>query len=140
MILINRLHLPTSRPLEDGDLVNVDVTVFLNGYHGDTSQTFLVGDVVSVDLDWFYITLWTFFRKDEPGRELVQITNQVLKQAIAACGPGKHFKDIGKAIHNLLRDINYSVSSQFTGHGIGKMFHSEPWILHHCKLSPDPLL
>ena len=73
-----------------------------------------------------------FFLKDEPGRELVQITNQALKQAIAACGPGKHFKDIGKVINSLLRDINYSVSSQFTGHGIGKMFHSEPWILHHC--------
>ena len=78
----------------------------------------------------------SFFRKDEPGRELVQITNQVLKQAIGACGPGKHFKDIGKVIHNLLRDINYSVSSQFTGHGIGKIFHTEPWIFHHCMLSP----
>jgi methionyl aminopeptidase len=73
------------------------------------------------------------FGKDEPGRELVQITNQILEQAIAACGPGKHFKDIGKIIHSLLRDIDYySVSSQFTGHGIGKKFHSPPWIFHHC--------
>ena len=60
--MINFVNLPTSRPLEDGDLVNVDVTVFLNEYHGDTSQTFLVGDVVSVDLDWFYsMTLWFIF-------------------------------------------------------------------------------
>ena len=79
------------------------------------------------------MVLFFFFReKDESGRELVQITNQVLEQAIATCGPGKHFKDIGKIIHSLLRDINYSVSSQFTGHGIGKMFHSPPWIFHHC--------
>ena len=78
--------------------------------------------------------LFLFFRKDEPGRELVQITNQAVEHAIAACGPGKHFKDIGNIIHSLLRDIDYSVSSQFTGHGIGKMFHSKPWILHHCML------
>lgn len=75
------------------------------------------------------------FRKDESGRELVQITNQALEQAIAACGPGKHFRDIGKVIHNLLRDINYSVSPQFTGHGIGTVFHSKPWIFHHRMLS-----
>lgn len=133
--MFNLVYLLTSRPLEDGDLVNVDVTVFLNGYHGDTSQTFLVGDVVSVDLDKSYVILSFIFRKDEPGRELVQITNQALKHAIAVCGPGKHFKDIGDIIHNLLRDINYSVSSQFTGHGIGKEFHSKPWIFHHCMLS-----
>jgi len=115
--------IPDDRPLEDGDLVNVDVTVFLNGYHGDTSQTFLVGDV------------------DEPGRELVQITNQALEQAISSytCGPGKPFKDIGKAIHNLLRDIDYSVSSQITGHGIGTVFHSKPWILHHLNDEPGTM-
>jgi len=113
--------IPDDRPLEDGDIANVDVTVFLNGYHGDTSQTFLVGDV------------------DESGRELVQITNQALEQAIAACGPGKHFRDIGKAIHNLLRDINYSVSPQFTGHGIGTVFHSKPWIFHHLNDEPGTM-
>jgi methionyl aminopeptidase len=75
-----------------------------------------------------------FFDKDEAGRELVQVTNQALEQAISACGPGKHFRVIGKAIHSLLRDINYSVSSQFTGHGIGTVFHSKPWILHHRML------
>jgi methionyl aminopeptidase len=136
--LTSYTYLPTSRPLEDGDLVNVDVTVFLNGYHGDTSQTFLVGDVVSVNSDRSYVALWFIFWKDERGRELVQVTNQALNFAIAACGPGKHFKDIGKIIHSLLRDINYSVSPQFTGHGIGKMFHSAPWIHHHCIcLSPQ---
>ncbi|KAF8806238.1 methionyl aminopeptidase [Phlegmacium glaucopus] len=113
--------IPDDRPLEDGDIINVDVTVFLNGYHGDTSQTFLVGDV------------------DEAGRELVQITNQALEQAIGACGPGKHFRDIGKTIHNLLRDTNYSVSSQFTGHGIGTVFHSKPWILHHLNDEPGTM-
>ena len=78
---------------------------------------------------------WSISQKDEAGRELVQIKNQALEQAISVCGPGKHFKDIGKTIHNLLRDINYSVSSQFTGHGIGRVFYSKPWILHHRTLS-----
>ena len=95
---------------------------------------------MSVDLDKSLCQPYGLFsRKDESGRELVQITNLALKQAIAVCGPGKHFKEIGEIIHSLLslRDIDYSVSSQFTGHGIGKKFHSAPWILHHCTLSPQ---
>ena len=84
-----------------------------------------------------FFIFYFYFGKDKPGRELVKITNQVLKHAIAACGPGKHFKDIGKTIHNLLRDIDYCVSSQFTGHGIGNMFHFKPFVLHHCMLSPQ---
>jgi methionyl aminopeptidase len=102
------------RLLEDGDIINIDVTVFLNGYHGDTSQTFLVGDV------------------DEPGQDLVRVTNEALQRAIAACGPGKPFRDIGKAIHDFLKDKHYSVSAQFTGHGINSVFHCAPWI-HHTR-------
>ncbi|KAF8165908.1 peptidase M24, structural domain-containing protein [Crassisporium funariophilum] len=110
--------IPDERKLENGDIINIDITVFLNGYHGDTSQTFLVGDV------------------DDSGRELVELTNQALDVSIAACGPGKHFKGIGKAIHDLLSGTNYTVSSQFTGHGIGKVFHTSPWILHHLNDEP----
>ncbi|KAG2013085.1 methionyl aminopeptidase [Coprinopsis cinerea AmutBmut pab1-1] len=111
--------IPDDHPLEDGDIINIDVTIFKDGYHGDTSQTFLVGNV------------------DEQGKKLVSITNQALNAGIAACGPGKHFRDIGKAIHDLVKDTNYCVSSQFTGHGIGPVFHSQPWILHHKNDEPE---
>ncbi|KAH9482135.1 Methionine aminopeptidase 1D, chloroplastic/mitochondrial [Psilocybe cubensis] len=110
--------IPDKRPLENGDIINIDITIFLNGYHGDTSQTFLVGDV------------------DGPGRELVQVTNEALELAIAVCGPGKPFKLIGKAIHDFLHNKDYSVSPQFTGHGIGTVFHRTPWIMHHLNDEP----
>ncbi|KAF9058181.1 methionyl aminopeptidase [Panaeolus papilionaceus] len=110
--------IPDDRPLEDGDIVNIDVTVYFDGFHGDTSQTFLVGNV------------------DEPGRELVEITNMALEQAISICQPGRPFKDIAQAIQDLIGNKNYSVSPQFTGHGIGKVFHSPPWILHHPNDEP----
>ncbi|KDR84405.1 hypothetical protein GALMADRAFT_711713 [Galerina marginata CBS 339.88] len=110
--------IPDDRPLENGDIVNIDVTLYLNGYHGDTSQTFLVGEV------------------DDQGKELVEVTNAALERGIAVCGPGRHFKGIGRAIHEFLLNKNYSVSSQLTGHGIGKVFHCAPWILHHLNDEP----
>lgn len=109
--------IPDDRPLHDGDIINIDITVYLNGYHGDTSKTFLVGDV------------------DGRGRELVQVTDEALKRAIAVCGPNRPFKAIGKAIYDSLAQRNYSISEQFTGHGINKVFHCAPWILHHCTSS-----
>lgn len=72
------------------------------------------------------------------GLELVEITNEALRTGIRACGPGRPFKGIGEAIHSLTRHSNFSVSSQFTGHGIGTRFHRPPWILHHRTL-PCPL-
>ncbi|KAF5378906.1 hypothetical protein D9757_008709 [Collybiopsis confluens] len=107
---------PSSRPLEDGDLVNVDVTVFLNGYHGDTSQTWLVGDV------------------DLPGRLLCSITNEALEAGISVCGPGQPFKNIGRAIHTIIEPQYQS------GHGIGSVFHRKPWILNHFKLILQPAI
>lgn len=114
--------IPDDRPLEDGDIINIDITVYLDGYHGDTSRTFLVGDV------------------DEPGRNLVSTTNEAIDAGIAACGPGRPFKGIGSAIYNLAKSRGYSVSSQFTGHGIGEVFHRPPWILHHRNDEPGTML
>ncbi|KAF8222446.1 methionine aminopeptidase [Tricholoma matsutake] len=114
--------IPDDRPLENGDIVNIDITIFLNGYHGDTSQTFLVGDV------------------DHQGIELVKKTRQALQVGIQACGPGRRFKGIGKAIHDLIRHHPFSVSSQFTGHGIGTVFHKPPWILHHVNDEPGVMV
>ncbi|KAF9535155.1 methionyl aminopeptidase [Crepidotus variabilis] len=113
--------IPDKRPLENGDIINIDITVYLNGFHGDTSQTFLVGNV------------------DESGKELVSLTNIALRSAIRACGPGKPFKLIGKAIDEVIGTKNYCVSSQFTGHGIGRVFHSSPWIMHHVNDEPGTM-
>ncbi|KAH9833835.1 methionine aminopeptidase [Rhodofomes roseus] len=110
--------IPDQRPLQDGDIVNIDITVYKHGFHGDTSRTFLVGDV------------------DEKGRELVKITEDALEAAIGVCAPGQPLNLIGKTIHELLRGTKYSVSTQFTGHGIGEDFHKSPWILHHLNDNP----
>lgn len=69
--------------------------------------------------------------KDEQGRELIKLTNEALQAGINACGPGRPFRVIGKAIHELTCNTNYSISTQFAGHGIGTVFHRPPWILHH---------
>ncbi|KAF9030439.1 methionyl aminopeptidase [Hymenopellis radicata] len=118
--------IPDERPLEDGDIVNIDITVYLDGYHGDTSQTFLVGDV------------------DDKGRALCTLTNTALKAGVKACGPGKHFRDIGRAIHNLVKKpyegMDFSVSPQFTGHGIGRAFHTLPWVLHTWNEEPEVMV
>ncbi|KAJ3994857.1 peptidase M24, structural domain-containing protein [Lentinula boryana] len=118
--------IPDDRPLEDGDIINVDITVYLNGYHGDTSKTWLVGDV------------------DLPGRLLCNITNSALEAGIAACGPGQPFKNIGRAIHTLIEPryhgMDFCVSPAFSGHGIGSVFHRKPWILHHLNDEPGVML
>ncbi|KIK38216.1 hypothetical protein CY34DRAFT_809592 [Suillus luteus UH-Slu-Lm8-n1] len=114
--------IPDDRPLEDGDIVNIDVTVYLNGYHGDTSSTFLVGDV------------------DEPGRDLVRMTNTALEAGIDACGPGRPFNCIGKAIYEVVRNTRYSVCPAFAGHGIGTVFHRPPWIYHTLNEEPGVML
>ncbi|KAH9854891.1 methionine aminopeptidase [Lenzites betulinus] len=113
--------IPDDRPLQDGDIVNVDITVYFDGFHGDTSRTFLVGDV------------------DEKGRELVEITEAALEAGIAVCKPGQPFKSIGLAIHDFLKGKDYCVSPQFSGHGIGREFHRQPWILHHLNDEPGEM-
>ncbi|GJJ77940.1 methionyl aminopeptidase [Entomortierella parvispora] len=105
--------IPDSRRLEDGDIINIDITVFLDGFHGDTSATFLVGNV------------------DEAGVALVERTKEALDQAIAICAPGVPLNNIGKTIQALADKYGYSVSEQFSGHGIGKEFHCLPLIYHH---------
>ncbi|XP_072950874.1 methionine aminopeptidase 1B, chloroplastic-like [Typha angustifolia] len=105
--------IPDSRQLQNGDIINIDVTVFLNGYHGDTSKTFLCGDV------------------NEPVRRLVEITEECLERAISVCKDGANFKKIGKRISEHAEKFGYGVVERFVGHGIGTVFHSEPLVLHH---------
>lgn len=104
--------IPDSRALEDGDIINIDVTVYLNGYHGDTSATFLCGEV------------------DDEAKKLVQVTKESLEKAISICAPGVEFKKIGRTIHDHADRHHYGVIQQFVGHGIGRVFHSDPVILH----------
>ena len=105
--------IPDSRPLQDGDIVNLDVTVFVNGVHGDTNATFFVGEV------------------DETSKRLVQVTEECLWHGIEAVRPGAPVSDIGKAIENHAKTNKYGVVRSFVGHGIGEQFHTDLQILHY---------
>ncbi|ETO58628.1 methionine aminopeptidase, type I [Phytophthora nicotianae P1976] len=115
--------IPDTRPLEDGDIVNIDVSVFLGGFHGDTSQTFLVGCV------------------DEAGKHLVDVTNQALMGSIEhCCKPLNRFASIGDFVQKLVEKEGLGVVREYTGHGIGKEFHCLPFILHHRNGEPGKML
>ena len=105
--------IPDSRPLQGGDIVNLDVTVYLEGMHGDCSATFLVGDV------------------DAEGRRLVRVARECLDVGIAAVRPGRPVSDIGKAIEALASRHGYGVVRSYCGHGIGETFHTALQIPHH---------
>ena len=105
--------IPDDTVLLDGDIINIDVTVFLDGHHGDTSRTVLVGDV-----------------SDEV-RALVKATDDSLKAAIDVCGPGVPIRKIGATIHALADERGYGVVEKFVGHGVGREFHSGPTVRHH---------
>jgi methionyl aminopeptidase len=98
--------IPDSRVVEDGDIVNIDITAYLDGVHGDTNATFLAGDV------------------DEETRLLVERTAEALRRAINAVKPGRQVNVIGRVIESYARRFGYGVVREFTGHGIGTSFHS----------------
>jgi len=99
--------------LKDGDIINIDVTPLLNGYHGDTSRTFLVGNV-SAEV-----------------RKLVEVTEACLMRGIAEIHPGARIGDIGAAIQTHAEANGFSVVREMVGHGVGKQFHMEPQIPHY---------
>jgi methionyl aminopeptidase len=98
--------------LREGDIVNVDVTPTIDGYHGDTSRTFLVGEV------------------DPEVRRLVDDTFESMRRGIAVVKPGGHVGDIGHVIQKFAEGRGHSVVRQFAGHGIGRIFHAPPTISH----------
>eukprot|EP00890_Picochlorum_soloecismus_P002910 jgi/Picsp_1/361/NSC_00359-R2_methionine aminopeptidase len=110
--------IPDSRPLREGDIVNIDVTVYLNGYHGDTSRMFKVGKV------------------SEEASRLCTATTEALTAGISVCGPGAKFSAIGDAIQTVADSYKYSLSKAFVGHGVGSVFHSYPHILHYRNYEP----
>lgn len=105
--------IPDDTPLRDGDIVNVDVTAYLDGVHGDTNATFLVGEV------------------DEESRLLVERTEEALNRAIKACRPGRQVNVIGRVIESYAKRFGYGVVQSFTGHGVGPEFHSGLVIPHY---------
>ncbi len=105
--------IPDSRPLEAGDIVNLDITVFLDGMHGDCSATFLVGQV------------------DEGGQRLVRTARECLERGIAAVRPGRPVSEIGRAIEPHAAAAGYGVVRAYCGHGIGETFHTSLQIPHH---------
>ena len=102
--------------LKDGDIINIDVTPILNGFHGDSSRTYLVGENISAK-----------------ARALVDCTQKCLDLGIAAVKPGARIGDIGHAIQEYAEGKGFSVVKDFVGHGIGRTFHEEPQIPHFGK-------
>ncbi|XP_074383504.1 methionine aminopeptidase 1B, chloroplastic-like isoform X3 [Apium graveolens] len=103
--------IPDSRKLQDGDIINIDVAVYLNGYHGDTSKTFLCGNV------------------DDATKKLVKVTEECLQLGISVCKDGAPFQNIGDRICELAAKFGYGVD-RFVGHGVGTVLHSQPLIFH----------
>jgi len=107
--------IPNNKKLKSGDIVNIDITVIKDGYHGDTSMMFCVGDV------------------SPHAQRLVKITQEAMYRGIEQVRPGATLGDIGHAIQKHAESNRYSVVREFCGHGIGKSFHEEPQILHYGK-------
>ncbi|ALU44861.1 type I methionyl aminopeptidase [Pseudoalteromonas rubra] len=107
--------IPNDKPLKDGDIINIDVTVIKDGYHGDTSKMFFVG------------------KPSIQGKRLSEVTQEALYIGIRMVKPGVRIGDIGAAIQKYAEGFNYSIVREYCGHGIGAEFHEEPQIVHYGK-------
>jgi methionyl aminopeptidase len=107
--------IPDDRALRDGDIVNLDVTTYVDGVHGDTNATFEVGTV------------------DDDTKRLVRVTRECLERAIAVVRPGVPFNEIGRAIQDHAEAHGFGVVRTFIGHGIGEQFHTDLQILHYYE-------
>ena len=111
--------IPDSTVIEDGDIVNIDVTAYIDGVHGDTNATYLAGNV------------------SEENRLLVERTEEALRRAIKAVAPGRQLNVIGRVIESYAKRFGYGVVRDYTGHGIGRTFHSGLVILHYDEPERD---
>ncbi len=114
--------IPDSTVIEDGDIVNIDVTAFISGVHGDTNATFLAGDVSDED------------------RLLVERTHEAMMRGIRAVRPGRQLNVVGRVIEAYANRFGYGVVRDFTGHGIGRSFHGGLVVLHYDEPAVDTVL
>ena len=114
--------IPDARPLEDGDLVKIDVTAYINGVHGDTCATFLCGEV------------------DEASRLLAERTHEALVRAINAVKPGRQVSVVGRVIESYAKRFGYGVVREYTGHGVHIAFHSGLVIPHYDEPAYDTVI
>ena len=114
--------IPGDKVLRDGDIVNIDVTPLLDGWHGDSSRMYLVGDVPL------------------KARRLVDVTYECLMIGIAEARPGARLGDIGAAIQNHAERHRYGVVREFCGHGLGRLFHDAPEVVHVGRKGTGPEL
>ena len=113
---------PERRALKDGDIVNIDVTPIVDGWHGDTSRMYLVGDVPL------------------KARKLVDVTYECLMLGLEQAKPGNHLGDIANAIQRHAEGQRYSVVRDFCGHGVGRLFHDSPEVIHAGRPGTGPEL
>jgi methionyl aminopeptidase len=114
--------IPDTTVIADGDIVNIDVTAYIGGVHGDTNGTFLAGDVAEED------------------RLLVERTHEAMMRSIKAVRPGRPLNVVGRVIESYAKRFGYGVVRDFTGHGIGRSFHSGLVVLHYDAPEVDTLL
>lgn len=105
--------IPGDRKLKSGDAMNIDITVIKDGYHGDTSRMFFVG------------------RPGIQAQRLADVAYEGMWRGIKELGPGKHLGDIGEAIQTFVEKNRFSVVREYCGHGIGRVFHEDPQVLHY---------
>jgi len=118
----NDTHARDDDALKDGDILNVDVTVVVDGWYGDSSRMFVAG------------------RPKPYAEKLIQVTHDSLFKGIEAVRPGNTFGDIGHAIQNFVEGHRMSVVRDFCGHGLGRVFHSPPNVLHYGRAGTGPVL
>ncbi len=114
--------IPDDRPLEDGDILNIDITAYIGGVHGDTNKTYLVGEV------------------DQESRLLVERTREATMRAIRAVKPGREINVIGRVIETYAKRFGYGVVRDFTGHGVGPAFHDGLIVPHYDDPSYDTVI
>ncbi|OAF70443.1 hypothetical protein A3Q56_01811 [Intoshia linei] len=119
--------IPDARALVDGDLLNIDVTVHYDGFHGDLNETILIGDKYSSKTDDKFLNR---------GRNLVETTYKCISAAIGIVKPGAKFCDIGKTIEKIANLKGFSVVKSYCGHGIHSLFHAPPNIAHFANNKP----
>ena len=113
--------IPDNRPLQEGDIINLDITCYLNGYHGDCSEMFVVGGAAAAD---------------PVTRRLLQSTYDCWVQSLDFVRPGNDYKDIGAIVEDHVTARGFTTVKRFCGHGIGAAFHTNPNVLHYRNSDP----